>query len=278
MFKRIIKNTTKPIKFKSIPEIENFYFYDFSDIHIEKDDSFIIDLFNNLKPKFNSKSIDECLLILYYYYTFPDEKIFLDFLVQVEDTSIIFKDDIRIILLKASFYKRNEQFQSMINCYERGIELHSDLRCMKALSEYYKFINPNKSLSYSIIYYKNGGGNNYDLYLHFKEYLLKDEMFDCLIQGIKQDEEKCFEEIISLYYNDENKLKNIFMKIGNIKNKTIEYNLHSLIDRIKHFDNNFFEKLINSKKLISFIFQDEYINIFIFISSCLILIAYLIKD
>lgn len=78
-----------------------------SNLNIDKD--FIIDLFNNKMREFYSYDIDEYIAVLYYYYTFPDTKIFLDFVEKVEDYVRVLNCNntflYRIIRLKAKFYK-----------------------------------------------------------------------------------------------------------------------------------------------------------------------------
>ena len=266
MFRRLYNNVTKPKLFNSVKEIELKYDYDFSDIKVEN--SFILDTFNNIVSKYNKYNIDECLMILYYYYTYLTDEVFIELFKYVKNydkdiRKINYLQDevIRLIRLEARFQKRKENYISMIACYEKGIQQYDPI-CMLKLSDFFKKIDINMYIKYKEMYFTYKKDKKYyDLYLLFKEVNKDEKAYTYIFDGINNSELICFNTILEYYGNSEEKLKFMFMKIAKMKNTMVEENLFRLTDKIKKYDPLFIENLSKDKKNIEDYFPnyDNYI-------------------
>ena len=252
--------------FVCVADIEKKYEFDFSGITY--DSTFVIDLFNGKEKNFSKSNINQCLILLYYYLTFDDNNVFTKLYNEILNDNfidnyggqIVFRRHKEVIRLRIKYLKKVKDYKVLIETCERGIELYCDLICMKELYTYFKGKNSDMYVKYRGMYLKCGGGNNYDLYLFYKEISCNDEMVDALIDGIKNNEKKCFDELLLLYETNERKLKWIYMKIGNIKNSVIEENLIFIVERINSYDKNFFDNIIKEKKAKEEIFKSNTTN------------------
>lgn len=225
--------------------------------------------------EFYSYDIDEYIAVLHYYYTFPDTKIFLDFVEKVEYYVRVLNCNntflYRIIRLKAKFYKKHNIIKEMVETCEKGIEEHRDAICMKMLYEHFKDKNKDMYLKYKGMYLKKTGSKKYEFFLLYKELKYTEEMDNALIEGIRNNEIICFHSFLELYDKNPNKLKWLFMKMNKMTNDVAVENIFILIEKIKVFDPNFIKNLVewtNDQKLV---FQSDNVKCF-----CLTVIAIVI--
>lgn len=239
--KNILK---KPTEFRSVEEIEEIYKYDFSDVNISR--TFILELFNEKITKYFPTDIDQCIIVMYYHYTFNSSIFLGNFNLLKED----FKDDIRLLRLLARYYKRIGELEIMLSIYKKAIE-KGDRKSMLILSDYCRFKDIDLYYKCKKMYIESDDYSNskyQDLYQLEKEIKSSEKMIDILFQGIENDECECFDLLFKEFYNSQDDLKRMFLKIKNYNNQTCKMNLDILIDRINFYDPKFMSNLIENKR------------------------------
>lgn len=254
-------------KYKDINEVETKFNFKFPKLYSTKANNLLLDFANSESKSnitYDKNNIEECIAVGYCYcYLYGSKDIFFEFIDEIythsikkNDKTIFYSDNHEIIYLKALAHGIKGEIDPMINLLKYNINKGHNQSALFLIDFYLIKSMTNEYHKYYEIYMRSNNKSYYEIYTYVK---LKSTEFDyhCLINGIKNNEEQCFDLLLKNYNKDLPSLKKAFLEIGKGVGPIFDIYTPLLMERIKKDDPNFFTSLIQSKKEQETIFNNE---------------------